>query len=271
MSTRSQDLQDFHALHAPGQLLILANVWDAGSAVLARQAGARALATSSAALAWSLGHADGGLLPREELLGAVARIQRVSPLPLSVDIENGYSDDPGIVLELVQALLALGVAGINLEDGQQPAELMEAKLRTLREALPRPGLFINARIDTYLLRRQPAEALEDEARSRMARYTAAGADGLFLPGLADLDVARRLAGAAALPLNLMSWPGLPGAEALRAAGVRRLSAGASLFKSCYGALLDGMTALHRHGEFQAWAQPLDYARTNAWMDEARSA
>jgi len=144
-----------------------------------------------------------------------------------------------------------------------------AKLRTLREALPRPGLFINARIDTYLQRALPPEALEDEARSRMARYAAAGADGLFLPGLADLDVARRLAASTPLPLNLMSWPGLPGADALRAAGVRRLSAGASLFKSCYGALLTDMSRLHEQGEFDGWAHALDYARTNAWMDAAR--
>ncbi len=265
----STPIQDFHALHAPGQLLILANVWDAGSAVLARQAGARALATSSAALAWSLGHADGGLLPRQELMDAVARIQRVNPLPLTVDIENGYSDEPDAVLALVQELLARGVVGINLEDGLQPPALMEAKLRTLREALPRPGLFINARIDTYLQRALPPEALEDEARSRMARYAAAGADGLFLPGLADLDVARRLAASTPLPLNLMSWPGLPGADALRAAGVRRLSAGASLFKSCYGALLTDMSRLHEQGEFDGWAHALDYARTNAWMNAAR--
>ena len=265
----STPFQDFHAFHAPGQLLILANVWDAGSAVLARQAGARALATSSAALAWSLGHADGGRLPRQELLDAVARIQRVNPLPLSVDIENGYSDEPAAVLSLVRELLALGVVGINLEDGPQPPELMESKLRALREALPRPGLFINARIDTYLLRTLPADALEGEARSRMARYAAAGADGLFLPGLADLDVARRLAASTPLPLNLMSWPGLPGADALRAAGVRRLSAGASLFKSCYGALLTDMSRLHEQGEFDGWAHALDYARTNAWMDAAR--
>lgn len=266
MNTR---LQDFHALHAPGELLILANIWDAGSAVLARQAGARALATSSAALAWSLGHADGGLLPRQELLDAVARIQRVNALPLTVDIEDGYSEEPGAVLALVRALLELGVVGINLEDGHRPPELMEAKLRTLREALPQPGLFINARIDTYLARQLPAESLEDDARARMLRYAAAGADGLFLPGLADLAVARRLSEATPLPLNLMSWPGLPGADALRLAGVRRLSAGASLFKSCYGALLAGMARLHQQGEFDGWAQSLDYARTNAWMDAAR--
>ncbi len=269
MNTESQGFQDFHALHAPGELLILANIWDPASAVLAAQAGARALATSSAALAWSLGHADGGRLPRQELLDAVARIQRVNRLPLSVDIEDGYSEDPAAVLSLALALLALGVVGINLEDGGQAAELMEAKLHALRAALPRPGLFINARIDTYLLRRLPAEALEDDARMRMLRYEAAGADGVFLPGLTDLTVARRLSELTPLPLNLMSGPALPGAEALRQAGVRRLSAGASLFKSCYGALLDDMSRLHRHGEFDGWARALDYARTNAWMDEAR--
>lgn len=261
--------QDFHALHAPGQLLILANVWDPGSAVLAQQGGARALATSSAALAWSLGHADGGVLPRQDLLDAIARIQQVNHLPLSVDIEEGYSQDPGMVLSLVQALIELGVVGINLEDGHQPPELLEAKLRTLRQALPRPGLFINARIDTYLSSLPPDAAREDDARARMQRYEAAGADGLFLPGLADLAVTRRLAESTPLPLNLMLWPGLPGAEALRQAGVRRLSAGAALFKSCYGALLQDMEELHRQGELPGQAQALDYARTNAWMNMAR--
>lgn len=264
-------LQDFHALHAPGELLILANVWDAGSAVLARQAGALALATSSAAMAWSLGHADGGTLPRRALLEAVARIQAVNRLPLSVDIEDGYSEDPGEVLSLVQALAELGVAGINLEDGHRPPELLEAKLLALRQALLRPGLFINARIDTYLLGRLPAEAREDDARQRMRRYEAAGADGLFLPGLSDLAVMRRLADASPLPLNLMCVPGLPGAEALRQAGVRRLSAGAGLFKACYGKLFLAMQGLHRHGSLEGWGQALDYGRTNAWMNEARGA
>src|SRR5947209_19572368 len=121
----------FHALHAAG-LLRLANAWDAGSARLARSAGARAIATSSAAVAWANGWPDGDVLPHELLLATVRAIAGAVDVPLSVDCEGGYSDDPMRVGELVSAVVGAGAVGINIEDGSATPELLCAKIAAAR-------------------------------------------------------------------------------------------------------------------------------------------
>jgi 2-methylisocitrate lyase-like PEP mutase family enzyme len=113
----------FQSLHEGG-LLLLANCWDGGSARLAQAAGARALATSSASLAWANGYADGSHLPPGLLLQSVRGIARVSDLPLTVDIEDGYSDEPEQVASLVRELMDAGAVGINIEDGAGRPELL---------------------------------------------------------------------------------------------------------------------------------------------------
>jgi 2-methylisocitrate lyase-like PEP mutase family enzyme len=235
--------KQFFALHHRAQLLMLPNVWDAASALLVQAAGAEALATSSASLAWSLGYADGGYLPEAERLSAVRRLLRVARLPLSIDLEDGYSSDPEAVAAHVEALVELGVAGINLEDGQQPVELLVAKIEAVRRRLGGRPLFINARTDTYLSAIGSADSREAETLQRLRCYAAAGADGAFVPVLTDLAVAQRLAQACTLPLNLMAMPGLPAPAALLAAGVRRLSQGAATFLLSYGALAAALPAL----------------------------
>ena len=108
---------EFHALHNSRQPLLLVNCWDAGSAAVIQSQGAAALATSSAALAWANGYPDGDALPREVLLQSMRAIMRVAKVPVTVDIESGYSDSPQRVAQLVTELAALGVVGVNLEDG----------------------------------------------------------------------------------------------------------------------------------------------------------
>src|SRR6185312_4688451 len=129
------------------------NAWDAASAAIFRQLGARAIATTSAGLAWSCGFADGDVLPREDLLGAVRQIRRViANLPLSVDIEGGYSDDPQAVADLVERLAELGVAGIDIEDGGRDASILAAKIGAIAARSLDKGndVFVNARCDVYL-------------------------------------------------------------------------------------------------------------------------
>src|SRR5215469_14415009 len=107
----------FRQLHDNSSPLLLPNVWDAGSARLVEAQGAQAIATTSAGFAWALGYPDGRVLPFDEVVGSVRRIVRVLNVPLSVDIENGYSDDPQAVASNVMRLVELGIAGINIEDG----------------------------------------------------------------------------------------------------------------------------------------------------------
>ncbi|WP_129648068.1 isocitrate lyase/PEP mutase family protein [Peristeroidobacter agariperforans] len=222
----------FSSLHRGPELLVLANAWDAASALLIEQAGARAIATTSAGLAWAHGYSDGGALPRATLISAIQSILRVTSVPVSVDIEDGYSQDPATVAELVGQLHALGVVGINIEDGTAPPELLAAKIAQIRERLRHaPSFFINARTDVYLRGLAIAGSAAEVVR-RAAIYPRAGASGLFVPMLAQPDdIHRVIDGLGTMSLNVMAVPGLPNREMLERLGVRRLSAGSAMAQS----------------------------------------
>lgn len=224
----------FHALHHDG-LLLLANAWDAGSARLIESLGAKAVATTSAGLAWAHGYRDGDTLPVPRLLATVADIVRAIGVPLTVDAEGGYSDDPVAVAETVSGLIDVGAIGINLEDGGGDPDLLCAKIEHIKRASARLGvaLYLNARTDVYLRGLAPAEQRVEATLARAARYRAAGADGLFVPGLTDETQTRAIAAAAGMPLNLLARPALPPAQVLQGWGVRRLSAGSDMAQSMY--------------------------------------
>ena len=139
----------FRALHAGPDPLILANAWDAGSARLIASLGARAIATSSAAVAWSHGYADGHALPIEALAATVREIVRVVDVPVTADAEGGYDDDPRAAAENVGRLIDAGAVGVNLEDQGQAPDLLCAKIEAVRAVADRKGvaLFVNARTD----------------------------------------------------------------------------------------------------------------------------
>jgi len=252
----------FRALHDAGEPLLLPNAWDAASARLWQEAGAAAVATSSAAVAWSRGYADGGALPRDELLSSLRGIARVVSVPLTADIEDGYGDDPRVVAELAQDVVDAGAVGINLEDGAGAPESLAAKIRAIRARLGDTPLFVNARTDVYLAGLARGDDAVAMAIERLRLYRDAGADGGFVPGLADADAARRIADAVPLAINLMAMPGLAPLDALRNAGVRRISAGPGVFKLAFTAGRDGVDAFLR-GDFALLSRPgLDYAAMN---------
>jgi 2-methylisocitrate lyase-like PEP mutase family enzyme len=246
-------LASFRELHAPGRILVLPNAWDAGSARVVESCGAAAIATTSAGLAWSRGYADGHHLPPAILERAVGEIVRVLKVPLSVDAEGGYSSDPKAVGETVAAIAAAGAAGINLEDGVDPPDLLCAKLAAVRAAAAKAGadLFVNVRTDVYLHALVPPERALEETLARGRRYLAAGADGLFVPLLADPDGLRTVASEIALPLNALVVAALPGVDELRALGVRRVSAGAAVARAAYGVARAAATEMLKDGRFGA--------------------
>ncbi|MCW0447992.1 isocitrate lyase/PEP mutase family protein [Xanthomonas sacchari] len=225
----------FLDLHRTNTPLLIANAWDAVSAALWQRAGAPAIGTSSAALAWACGYADGGALPLDALLHQVRAIARVSSVPVSIDLEDGYSDDPHAVAELAKEIAAIGAVGINLEDGAGTPELLMEKIRMARQALGDTPLFINARTDAYLRGLASGRDAVDMAIHRLSCYRDAGADGGFVPGITDIKEIAEIAAKVAMPLNVMTVPGLPSLLALREAGVRRISAGPALFQHAFGA------------------------------------
>jgi 2-methylisocitrate lyase-like PEP mutase family enzyme len=227
----------FRALHGPGRLLVLPNAWDAGSARLIEARGATAIATTSAGLAWSRGYADGDRLPAGVLAAALAEIARVITVPLSADIEGGYSNDPQLVGEAVRAVVDAGAVGINLEDGGSPPELLCRKIEAARAVGAKTGvdLFVNARCDVYLRGLTAPETAVAETLARAERYRAAGCDGVFVPRVREPAAIRTIVAAlGGAPLNVLATPGLPPLAELKALGVRRLSAGSGIAALAYG-------------------------------------
>jgi len=257
----------FHALHAEN-LLLLANAWDAGSARLAQAAGARAIATSSAAVAWAHGWPDGDALPAELLLHTVHGIAGAVDVPVSADIEGGYSDDPARVGELVGRVLEAGAVGINIEDGADDPALLCAKIAAARaEAQARGvGLYINARTDVWLRGLASPERRAEEAVRRGGLYREAGASGLFVPGItSEADIAAVVKGVS-MPVNVMARPALPELERLRALGVRRYSAGSSIGETVNALALAMMRDFLATGRVQTYGVPaLSYPELNALM------
>jgi 2-methylisocitrate lyase-like PEP mutase family enzyme len=228
----------FRQLHQGPEVLILPNAWDAASAAVVADAGARAIATSSAAVAWTFGQADGDILAVDKTCAVVAAITRVTDLPVSCDFEGGFTDDLEALAQNIARLIDAGAVGINFEDGARDPELHARKIGAVRQAADKAGvpLFINARTDVYLRQLASGDAAESEVIRRGQLYASAGADGVFVPGAADAGLIGRLVAAIPAPLNILAWPGAPDALALKALGVRRLSAGTGTFNIAYAAL-----------------------------------
>lgn len=230
----------FRALHN-GPLLILPNAWDAASAALIAQAGAKAIATTSGGVSWSLGRRDGQQLTRAEMIEALRRITEAVDLPVTADIEGGYGPAPDDVATTVKAVVSAGAVGVNIEDSKPDGSLFDIaeqadRLRAARAAATQtdlPELWINARADDFLCQIGAPEARLDNVLARAFAYAEADADSLFVIGLPNIDTVRTLVEASPLPLNVMTGPGAPTAAEFEAAGVRRVSAGTRIAQAAY--------------------------------------
>ena len=244
----------FGALHHTAEILILPNAWDAASAAMMADAGAKAVATSSAAVAWSHGYPDGDALPLPLLLGTISAVARVCAVPVTADIEGGYTDDLSQLAETVKAVIGAGAVGINLEDGRRDPDLHARKIAATRKTADAAGvpLFINARTDVYLKALAEGHAAYVEATRRAALYRQAGASGIFVPGPSDADLIGRLADEIELPLNIMLLPGLSKAAQLQALGVRRVSSATAPFIAAYATVAQATEAFLKDGDPSAF-------------------
>ncbi|AYN34261.1 isocitrate lyase/phosphoenolpyruvate mutase family protein [Streptomyces albus] len=268
--------QAFHSLHVRqgGAPLALANAWDAASARLTEEAGAPAIATSSAGAAWALGFGDGDRLTPEEALALVARVVRAVRVPVTADIEGGYAEDPAGVARTVEGVLAAGAVGVNLEDARYegaallPVAEQAARIAAARAAADTAGvpLFLNARTDTYLRGIGAPEGRLAETLERAAAYVAAGADGIFVPGVTDLDTVARLAEGIPVPLNILVGPGAPSVAELGKAGAARVSLGSSVASAAYAVARRAAAELHAEGTYATLSEPVTYGEFNALFD-----
>jgi 2-methylisocitrate lyase-like PEP mutase family enzyme len=261
----------FRALHHAAEVLVLPNAWDAMSAAIIAARGARAVATTSGGVAWAAGCADGEHLTRAAAAEAIRRITSVVEVPVSADIEAGYGQTPEDVATTVEAIIAAGAVGINIEDAPGPGSPLfdvaeqVRRIAAARQAGERAGirLVINARTDVYKPGASPFPEPLEEVLTRAARYAEAGADCVFVPWLLDLDTIRTLVARSPLPVNIMAGPGAPTVAELAAAGVRRISVGTAIAQAAYGLVDRAASELFTHGTYRALEGGMPYAGLNA--------
>lgn len=238
----------FRALHQSGNPLVLTNIWDVGSAKAVAAAGVPALATGSWGVAAAQGFSDGEALPLDAVLALIRAITAAVPLPLTVDLESGYGKTAGEVGASVAQALAAGAIGFNLEDSlpgtgilRDPTE-QAARYTAARRAAEEAGVpaFLNARTDVFFAtsadRHGPDQVAEALARAQV--YADAGADGIFVPGLADAGLIDAFTKASPLPVNIMATDRTPPRAALAALGVARISHGANPYRQAMAFLTE---------------------------------
>lgn len=236
------------ALHVGGEPLVLANAWDAASARMVEAAGFAVVATSSNAIAATLGYEDGEAAPVEEMLAAAGRIVRAVGLPVTIDFERGYGLAPA---ELVEGIAATGAVGLNLEDSDPPSgEMIDVGeqaefLAAVRTAAEVAGvdLVINARTDTFLRRAGSSQEQLAAALERGERYLAAGADCVYPIAVVDPDVIRALVEGIPGPVNVVYGRGALTLAELADLGVARVSFGPALQRLVYDKFGDALSAL----------------------------
>lgn len=262
----------FRALHDSG-CFVIPNPWDVGSARYLAHAGFRALATTSAGFAFTLGEPDGAdAVSLAALLAHLRDIVAATPLPVNADFQNGYADDPEGVAANVTACIATGVAGLSIEDstGKAAAPIYERalaidRIRAARAAIDASGsgVLLTARCEAHLVRHPDAARLVPD---RLAAYAEAGADCLYAPALPSVEaIAATVRLVAPKPINALVWAPTPGFSVpeLAALGVRRVSIGGALSRVAWGAVGRAVAELAAHGTFGGFVDAMPHSELNA--------
>lgn len=223
---------NFKNLHYQDSPLLIANVWDVPSAKAAEKLNFQAIGTSSAAVAAMLGYKDGEEMDFAELLYIVKRISQNTDLPLSVDLEAGYSRNPNQITENIKQLAELGVVGINFEDSYiedgsrvlSKADDFAKTLSTITDLLQKDNveMFINTRVDAFIM---GIPSPVEETKKRIQLYESAGASGIFTPCIEKESDIAEIVQSTTLPLNVLCMPNLPDFDTLTKLGVKRISMG----------------------------------------------
>lgn len=239
--------KQFFDLHKHNKPLLLGNIWDAHSAQVFQGAGYKAIGTSSAAIASSLGFDDGEQILFEDLLSVVKKIQTKIKIPLTVDIEGGYSRDTNEICKNIEILAKLNIAGINIEDSIVnkhrkilPAKEFSEVIKKIRSYIKENNIniFLNIRTDSYIL---GLDYPFDETITRINQYEKAGADGVFIPCITNCEEIKKIVQSTTLPVNVM-MPDLPDFNILTNIGIKRISMGPfvynDLMKKCKDTISD---------------------------------
>jgi 2-methylisocitrate lyase-like PEP mutase family enzyme len=261
MTALREKAEALRRLHAGPGILVLPNAWDVASARLFARAGAAAIASSSAGVAYALGYADGQRISRAEMLDMVRRIAAAVDLPVSADVESGYGETPHDAASTARGVLAAGAVGLNLEDTAAdgtllPLDLQISRVKAVRAAADqeRVPLVLNGRTDAFAAPGVPEAERYAEALRRANAYLAAGADCTFVPFTADREVIARLAREVNGPLNVLGTPAAPPVAELERLGVRRVSVGSGLARAAWGHARRAAEELLRSGTYGAMGE-----------------
>ncbi len=263
--------ETFRALHIKGDPFIMVNVWDRGTAKMMQSMGAKALGTSSAAHAFTMGRPDGGTISRDEALAHAAEILSVVTVPVQGDFENGFGDDPDTCAETVRLAAEVGLAGICIEDISTDGfdaydfDLAVERIRASADAarsLPH-DFVLTARADGILRQRYDL----DETIRRLQAFEAAGADCLYAPLPATMDDLAQICSATNTPVNALvagSYAQQP-LKAFAEIGIARISLGSSLASICQRAIHDAASAMLDHGDFEPLLAGIKGGKINALL------
>jgi 2-methylisocitrate lyase-like PEP mutase family enzyme len=265
----------FRALHRGPRVLVLPNVWDVASARVIQQCGFPAIATTSAGIAFSLGHPDGEKISRDEMLEVVARIACSVNVPVTADIESGYGPRPEDATLTTEGVIEAGAVGMNLEDGTEDPKhpladlsLQLEKIAAVRETAERMGvpLVLNARTDVYLLGVGLEEGRYEETLRRLSAFRDVGADCVFAPGLKEAHTIKRLVSDLRCPVNILAGPGSLAIGELEQLGVARVSMGSAPMRVTLGLLRRIADELKSTGTYQSLADAPSHAEVNQLME-----
>ncbi len=240
---QAQKAEQFRKLHHGPRLLFLPNAWDVVSARILEECGHPAIATSSAAVAFSLGYPDGQRISRDEMLEVAGRIARAVEIPVTADLEAGYGTTVKDMGETVKAAIAAGVIGMNLEDitGDDESSFVDLplqveKIRAICETAKSLGVsfVLNARTDIYLMPIGPEATRFERTVERLRAYRDAGATCLFAPGLYHRETIAKLVKAVEAPINILANPACPPIAELENIGVARVTAGSGIMRDALG-------------------------------------
>ena len=240
---QAQKAEQFRKLHHGPRLLFLPNAWDVVSARILEECGHPAIATSSAAVAFSLGYPDGQHISRDEMLEVAGRIARAVEIPVTADLEAGYGTTVKDMVETVKAAIAAGVIGMNLEDitGDDESSFVDLplqveKIGAICETAKSLGVsfVLNARTDIYLMPIGPEATRFERTVERLRAYRDAGATCLFAPGLYHRETIAKLVKAVEAPINILANPACPPMAELENIGVARVTAGSGIMRAALG-------------------------------------
>lgn len=262
------------ALHGGPDVLVMANAWDVISAVMIADLGFPAVATTSAGIAFARGYADGEIIPRDEMIGEIERIASKVDVPVTADLEAGYGETPEDVAETVSLALTAGAVGANIEDStpdhpdrQYETAAAVERIQAARQAADAAGVHfvINARCDSFRPGRERTAELVEDAVTRLNAYYKAGADCLYTPWVGDKETIEVLVRELHGPLNILAGPNTAPVPELKKLGVRRVTTGGGLYRSCLGMLAGAARELQGPGTFTYTNDAIAHAPINTLL------